>query len=343
MIRRPPRSTLFPYTTLFRSENKLNIKDFGEIDFNRAKFKPAPDEVKSKTEKPTEKPVNKLEEAQKRLDDVEAQLETLTGRLKSRKAVIDRYGQTAKDLYTEQGALKMKIGLLEKPQLTDKEFKDTDEAKQINEKIKKVKTELKEAQELTQTPSDVPNYATKQWQNYISEDPLYKELIDKKDTLTTELDNLQTNLSDAYDKFKQQKETKPSGVEEHRTEVARKGEELPEKKSEPVKANIQKAQAEGKSFEEYWKGQDKVYHGTSEIITGDFKFPLYLTENKAYADIYQHKGASSLGRVIKKGGGEKTYDFIKAPKDKILDTRNPEHLKLLNKYFEEERDRKSVV
>src|SRR3712207_8500270 len=26
MIRRPPRSTLFPYTTLFRSENLLNTK-----------------------------------------------------------------------------------------------------------------------------------------------------------------------------------------------------------------------------------------------------------------------------------------------------------------------------
>src|SRR2546422_6060750 len=29
MIRRPPRSTLFPYTTLFRSENLLYIENLG--------------------------------------------------------------------------------------------------------------------------------------------------------------------------------------------------------------------------------------------------------------------------------------------------------------------------
>src|SRR3712207_7923995 len=39
MIRRPPRSTLFPYTTLFRSESFLpnpseaTIEKFGELDF----------------------------------------------------------------------------------------------------------------------------------------------------------------------------------------------------------------------------------------------------------------------------------------------------------------------
>src|SRR5689334_23655184 len=32
MIRRPPRSTLFPYTTLFRSASKIRIDSFG---FNR--------------------------------------------------------------------------------------------------------------------------------------------------------------------------------------------------------------------------------------------------------------------------------------------------------------------
>src|SRR5438477_3275674 len=33
MIRRPPRSTLFPYTTLFRSSNQLriNARDTGEL------------------------------------------------------------------------------------------------------------------------------------------------------------------------------------------------------------------------------------------------------------------------------------------------------------------------
>src|SRR3712207_8514015 len=32
MIRRPPRSTLFPYTTLFRSEIVLILDDYHEID-----------------------------------------------------------------------------------------------------------------------------------------------------------------------------------------------------------------------------------------------------------------------------------------------------------------------
>src|SRR3712207_9463139 len=31
MIRRPPRSTLFPYTTLFRSVNNFNCRGFGPL------------------------------------------------------------------------------------------------------------------------------------------------------------------------------------------------------------------------------------------------------------------------------------------------------------------------
>src|SRR5260370_28416159 len=31
MIRRPPRSTLFPYTTLFRSQTKLRIEAGGDV------------------------------------------------------------------------------------------------------------------------------------------------------------------------------------------------------------------------------------------------------------------------------------------------------------------------
>src|SRR3712207_7335935 len=42
MIRRPPRSTLFPYTTLFRSQNVLNtfqklINLFGSLSFPQAR------------------------------------------------------------------------------------------------------------------------------------------------------------------------------------------------------------------------------------------------------------------------------------------------------------------
>src|SRR5256885_13294906 len=32
MIRRPPRSTLFPYTTLFRSADQVEIRDFAARD-----------------------------------------------------------------------------------------------------------------------------------------------------------------------------------------------------------------------------------------------------------------------------------------------------------------------
>src|SRR5690348_17690311 len=35
MIPPPPRSTLFPYTTLFRSQAAVAVRDFLRIDFNR--------------------------------------------------------------------------------------------------------------------------------------------------------------------------------------------------------------------------------------------------------------------------------------------------------------------
>src|SRR5258708_23874949 len=35
MIRRPPRSTLFPYTTLFRSEQQARLRALGIEDHNR--------------------------------------------------------------------------------------------------------------------------------------------------------------------------------------------------------------------------------------------------------------------------------------------------------------------
>src|SRR3712207_7534141 len=36
MIRRPPRSTLFPYTTLFRSDGKLRIREARKVPHNSA-------------------------------------------------------------------------------------------------------------------------------------------------------------------------------------------------------------------------------------------------------------------------------------------------------------------
>src|SRR2546430_12607851 len=38
MIRRPPRSTLFPYTTLFRSLGLRDLARFGEMLRNRGQF-----------------------------------------------------------------------------------------------------------------------------------------------------------------------------------------------------------------------------------------------------------------------------------------------------------------
>jgi hypothetical protein len=116
-------------------------------------------------------------------------------------------------------------------------------------------------------------------------------------------------------------------------------EEKPMRPVKPITKDLEPLYKEArkyKSAEEFVKAQGKpIFHGTSEIIEGDLRFPLYLTENKAYADVYQNQGASSLGRV-KKGGGGTTLDFLKAPKEKILDTRNPEHLNILERYFEEE-------
>src|SRR5260370_16593703 len=40
MIRRPPRSTLFPYTTLFRSDFVFSRQDIGPVDFQPADLEP---------------------------------------------------------------------------------------------------------------------------------------------------------------------------------------------------------------------------------------------------------------------------------------------------------------
>src|SRR2546430_7162774 len=38
MIRRPPRSTLFPYTTLFRSSSKRSVVTFTGMPFSRSTY-----------------------------------------------------------------------------------------------------------------------------------------------------------------------------------------------------------------------------------------------------------------------------------------------------------------
>ena len=91
-----------------------------------------------------------------------------------------------------------------------------------------------------------------------------------------------------------------------------------------------------KSAEEFVNSQPKLYHGTSEVIKGEFNYPLYLTDNPKYADVYRSKSASSIN-PYKKGGGEKVYEFVKTtPKNRVLDVRNPNHLELLDEYFANE-------
>src|SRR3712207_9276311 len=41
MIRRPPRSTLFPYTTLFRSKDRALVRRFQKIDVNEPNLEDA--------------------------------------------------------------------------------------------------------------------------------------------------------------------------------------------------------------------------------------------------------------------------------------------------------------
>src|SRR3712207_7484560 len=52
MIRRPPRSTLFPYTTLFRSAVLLAVPVDGEVQ-EQADLPPAPDQRPDQGEKRT--------------------------------------------------------------------------------------------------------------------------------------------------------------------------------------------------------------------------------------------------------------------------------------------------
>jgi hypothetical protein len=79
-----------------------------------------------------------------------------------------------------------------------------------------------------------------------------------------------------------------------------------------------------------------VYHGTTEVIEGDFKYPLYLTKDKAYAEHYAtNKSASSITTYAKKGGGEKVYEFYPKDSKRVLDIRKPEHAQAIENYWRE--------
>src|SRR5437016_8127275 len=53
MIRRPPRSTLFPYTTLFRSLTVASCRVLIESNENRQRLPPAPTRRKPRSEEHT--------------------------------------------------------------------------------------------------------------------------------------------------------------------------------------------------------------------------------------------------------------------------------------------------
>src|SRR3712207_8254037 len=42
MIRRPPRSTLFPYTTLFRSDDEKTGKKYAQVSINMTNYEQTP-------------------------------------------------------------------------------------------------------------------------------------------------------------------------------------------------------------------------------------------------------------------------------------------------------------
>ena len=73
--------------------------------------------------------------------------------------------------------------------------------------------------------------------------------------------------------------------------------------------NIQKAKAEGKSFEEWWKEQDKVYHGTNTNFKQFNKQDTFFSIDK---DI-----ASSFGNIAKEGKLDTTnfLDFTSTNKN----------------------------
>lgn len=77
----------------------------------------------------------------------------------------------------------------------------------------------------------------------------------------------------------------------------------------------------------------KVYHGTPSDFKGEPNFPLYLTSDKKYADIYQNPSASSLSSG-KKATSPTTKEFTVNPNAKVLDSRTPEGKALLKDYWD---------
>jgi hypothetical protein len=105
--------------------------------------------------------------------------------------------------------------------------------------------------------------------------------------------------------------------------------------SDPLESLKQEAR-KYKSAEEFVKAQgEPVYHGTTEKIDGDFKYPLYTTPKKDYAQVFADStAASSIGKSGKKlSDAPMVHEFAVNPKARVLDITNPEHRKLLEEQY----------
>src|SRR2546430_4346903 len=84
MIRRPPRSTLFPYTTLFRSEIEAALQGHGTVDRARLEIVEAP-EVVGMGEKPLAAVKGKPDRKSTRLNSSHSQISYAVFCLKKKK------------------------------------------------------------------------------------------------------------------------------------------------------------------------------------------------------------------------------------------------------------------
>lgn len=106
-------------------------------------------------------------------------------------------------------------------------------------------------------------------------------------------------------------------------------------KQDPLESLKQEAR-KYKSAEEFVKAQgEPLYHGTTEKIQGDFKYPLYTTPKKDYAQVFADStAASSISKSGKKlSDAPMVHEFAVNPKARVLDITNPAHRKLLEEQY----------
>ncbi len=106
-------------------------------------------------------------------------------------------------------------------------------------------------------------------------------------------------------------------------------------KSDPLEALKQEAR-KYKSAEEFVRAQgEPVYHGTTEKIQGDFKYPLYTTPKRDYAQVFADSAsASSIAKSgVKAKDAAMVHEFAVNPKARVMDIHDPTVRDLLNKEY----------